>query len=66
MATNRQPASPPPPASPLDEAIRAFDGIVQVIGPVRHLLEQTIADHPVKAVGLSLAIGVLLGWFIKR
>jgi len=46
--------------------MRAFDGIVQTVGPVRHLFEQTIADHPVKAVGISLALGALLGWFIKR
>jgi ElaB/YqjD/DUF883 family membrane-anchored ribosome-binding protein len=36
------------------------------IGPVQHSLEQAIVDHPVKAVGLSLALGVFLGWLIKR
>ena len=64
MALNRQPAPSRPVAQPLDETLRAFGEAV--IGPARHFLEQAIADHPVKAVGLSLAMGVLLGWFIKR
>jgi len=66
MASNQQPAPSRPVAQPLDETLRAFGELRQLIGPARHFLEQAIADHPVKAVGLSLAMGVLLGWFIKR
>jgi ElaB/YqjD/DUF883 family membrane-anchored ribosome-binding protein len=51
---------------PLDEAQRAFDELRDVIEPVQRSLEQAIADHPVKAVALSLAMGVFLGWIIKR
>lgn len=66
MAPNRQFAAPQASGRPLDEARRAFDEVRQTINPVRHFLEQAIADHPVKAVGISLALGVLLGWLIKR
>ena len=61
-----QPAQSRSVAQPLDEDARAFGEVRQVIGPVRYFLEQAIADHPVQAVGLSLAMGVLLGWLIKR
>jgi len=66
MAPNQQLASPGSARQPLEEARRALDEVRQTIGPVRQFLEQAIADHPVQAVGLSLAMGVLLGWFIKR
>jgi ElaB/YqjD/DUF883 family membrane-anchored ribosome-binding protein len=66
MALNQQLAPSQSVGRPLDEARRAFDEVRQAIGPVRHFLEQAISDHPVKAVGLSLAMGVLLGWLIKR
>jgi len=66
MAVNRQLAPSRSVGAPLDEARRAFDEARQTIGPVRHFLEQAIADHPIPAVGLSLAMGVLLGWLIKR
>jgi ElaB/YqjD/DUF883 family membrane-anchored ribosome-binding protein len=62
---------------PLEEARHASDegckearqAVVDrrhAIGPVQHSLEQAIVEHPVKAVGLSLALGVFLGWLIKR
>jgi len=66
MAPDRQLAPSQSAGRPFDEARRALDEVRQVIGPVRHFLEQAISDHPVKAVGVSLAMGVLLGWFIKR
>ena len=48
------------------EARHALKDVRHAIGPVQHSLEQAIVDHPVKAVGLSLAMGVFLGWLIKR
>jgi len=66
MTVNRQLAQSRSVGGTLDEARRAFDEAREVIGPVRHFLEQAIADHPIQAVGLSLAMGVLLGWLIKR
>jgi ElaB/YqjD/DUF883 family membrane-anchored ribosome-binding protein len=50
----------------LDEAQRALDELRDVIEPIQRSLEQAIADHPIKAVVLSLATGVFLGWLIKR
>ncbi len=50
----------------LDEAQRAFDELRDVIKPMQRSLEQAVADHPIKAVLLSLATGVFLGWLIKR
>jgi hypothetical protein len=51
---------------PLDEAQHALEDLGAAVGPIRRALEQTIADHPIKAVVLSLASGVFLGWLIKR
>ncbi len=65
MALNRQ-LAPQSVGGPFDEARRAFKEIREAINPVRHFLEQAIGDHPVQAVGVSLAMGVLLGWLIKR
>lgn len=48
------------------EAQHALEELNEVVGPIRHSLEQVIADHPVKAAALSLATGVFLGWLIKR
>jgi ElaB/YqjD/DUF883 family membrane-anchored ribosome-binding protein len=48
------------------EARHAISEVRGTIGPVQHTLEQMIADHPIKAVGVSLALGVFLGWLIKR
>jgi hypothetical protein len=50
----------------LDEAERALEELRAVIGLIQRSLEQTIADHPIKTVVLSLASGVFLGWLIKR
>jgi ElaB/YqjD/DUF883 family membrane-anchored ribosome-binding protein len=50
----------------LDEAQRAFDELRDVIEPIQRSLEQAVADHPIKAVLLSMATGVFLGWLIKR
>jgi len=44
----------------------AVDDMQDAIGPYRQSLEDAIVSHPVKAVGVSLAVGVLLGWLIKR
>lgn len=51
---------------PLQEAQIALDEFVQTIDPARRSLEKTVADYPVKALLVSLAIGVLLGWLVKR
>ena len=66
MAPNRQPAPSQPVSSPFGEARQTFDEVRRAIVPVRRILEHAISDHPVKAVGISLALGVLLGWLIKR
>ena len=42
------------------------DEIVQTIDPVRRSLEKAVADHPVKALVVSLTVGVVLGWLIKH
>jgi ElaB/YqjD/DUF883 family membrane-anchored ribosome-binding protein len=44
----------------------AVDDVQDAIDPYRQSLEDAIMSHPVKAVGVSLAVGVLLGWLIKR
>src|SRR6476660_360485 len=44
----------------------AVDDMQDAIGPYRQSLEDAIVSNPVKAVGVSLAVGVLLGWLIKR
>ena len=51
---------------PLQEARLALDEFVQTIDPVRRSLEKAVADHPVKALLVSLTVGVVLGWLIKR
>ena len=62
---------------PLDEARRAIDhfggeaghalgDLKDRIGPVQESFEQVVSENPLKAIGLSLAIGVFLGWLIKR
>ncbi len=38
----------------------------EVITPYRESLEDAIVSNPVKAVGMALAVGVFLGWLIKR
>ena len=51
---------------PLQEAQLALDEFVQTIDPVRRSLEKAVADHPVKALLVSLTVGVVLGWLVKR
>jgi ElaB/YqjD/DUF883 family membrane-anchored ribosome-binding protein len=51
---------------PLQEVRHAVGEAEQAIRPYRRSLEQAIVDNPIKAVGVSLAIGVFLGWLIKR
>ncbi len=50
----------------LGEAQHAFDEFRDAIGPLQRSLEQAVTDNPIKAVVLSLATGVFLGWLIKR
>ena len=53
-----------------DVADRARDAYGDVmddyIGPYRQSFEDAVVSNPVKAVGAALAVGVLLGWLIKR
>lgn len=51
---------------PLQEARLALDEFVQTIDPARRSLEKAVADHPVKALLVSLTVGVVLGWLVKR
>ena len=50
----------------LGEAQCSFEGFRDAIDPFQRSFERTIADHPIKAVLLSLATGVFLGWLVKR
>ena len=61
-----QPLNWPSLGRSLDDAQRVLDELRDVIGPIQRSLEQAVADHPIKAVVLSLATGVFLGWLIKR
>lgn len=47
-------------------AREAFDHAGDQFGDYKHSLEDMIVSHPVKAVAASLAVGVFLGWLIKR
>jgi ElaB/YqjD/DUF883 family membrane-anchored ribosome-binding protein len=47
-------------------AREAVGDMQEAIGPYRQSLEDAIVANPVKAVGVSLAVGVFLGWLIKR
>lgn len=48
------------------KAHHAYDHMEDVLSPYRQSFEDAIVSNPVKAVGVSLAVGVLLGWLIKR
>ena len=48
------------------EARHALGEIGHAIAPARLSLEQSIVAHPMRAVALSIAAGVFLGWLIKR
>lgn len=49
-----------------DRARDAYGEVEDYIGPYRQSFEDAIVTNPVKAVGAALAVGVLLGWLIKR
>jgi len=34
--------------------------------PLRHQVEDWVAEHPVASVAAAIAIGALVGWIIKR
>jgi ElaB/YqjD/DUF883 family membrane-anchored ribosome-binding protein len=44
----------------------AYEQASDYIDPYRQTFEDAIVSNPVKAVAASLAVGVLLGWLIKR
>ena len=48
------------------EAYHVFGELRENIQPVRNMLENIVADHPIRAATLSLALGAFLGWLIKR
>lgn len=48
------------------EAQHALDQLGEAVAPVRKSLEQAVVTHPIRAIGISLAVGVILGWLIKR
>ena len=48
------------------QAREVYEQMDDVITPYRKSLEDAIVSNPVKAVGVSLAVGVFLGWLIKR
>ncbi len=50
----------------LGEAQHTFEEFRDAIDPFQRTLERAIAEHPIKAVLLSLATGVFLGWLVKR
>jgi hypothetical protein len=48
------------------DARHAMGDVGEAVGPLRRSLERTITTHPLKAVLVALAAGVVLGWIIKR
>jgi hypothetical protein len=66
METNQSPTWSDTFSQSLGEAQHALRELGHTLDPVRTTFEQAISDHPVKAGVLSLALGVLLGWLIKR
>lgn len=48
------------------QAREAYEHMDEMISPYRQSFEDAVVSNPVKAVGVSLAVGVLLGWLIKR
>jgi ElaB/YqjD/DUF883 family membrane-anchored ribosome-binding protein len=50
----------------VSEAGRTLRELGSATDSARESLEQSIAANPIKAVGLSFAAGVFLGWLIKR
>lgn len=49
-----------------ERARDAYEQASDYIDPYRQTFEDAIVSNPVKAVAASLAVGVLLGWLIKR
>lgn len=49
-----------------ERARDAYEHASDYIDPYRQTFEDAIVSNPVKAVAASLAVGVLLGWLIKR
>ncbi|QEH39300.1 hypothetical protein OJF2_79150 (plasmid) [Aquisphaera giovannonii] len=67
MSRNLNPPRPRAAAMPPGDAARGTLGeIAAAVGPIRQTFEQAIGDHPLRAAAVSLAVGVLLGWLIKR
>lgn len=52
--------------SVLSQTRQLADDLGRVIASARRPLQQTISAHPYRALGISFAAGVLLGWIIKR
>ena len=48
------------------DARTAVGELGQVVAPVGKSLEQAIVAHPFKAIGISFAAGIFLGWLMKR
>ena len=66
MTSNQAITGPSSVRRSLDEARRAIEDLGDMIGPLKRSFEQAVGDHPIRAVVLSLATGVFLGWLIKR
>jgi len=47
-------------------AQRAWSEMEETTEPYRRSFEDAISSNPVKAIAASLAVGVLIGWLIKR
>jgi hypothetical protein len=47
-------------------ASETLDGLKASLDPVRSAVQYVIEEHTFKAAALSLAVGVLLGWLVKR
>lgn len=47
-------------------AQRAWSDMEDAAGPYRDSFETAVSSNPLKAIVASLAVGVLVGWLIKR
>lgn len=47
-------------------AQQAWSDMEDAAAPYRDSFEATVSSHPLKAIVASLAVGVLVGWLIKR
>ncbi|WP_165223159.1 hypothetical protein [Aquisphaera insulae] len=66
MSRNSIPSRPKAALPPPVAARSTFGEIADAVGPIRETFEQAIGDHPLRAAAVSLALGVLVGWLIKR